>query len=326
MYKISIIVPVYNAEKFLHKCINSIVNQSFTNIEILLINDGSTDNSLDICYRYANIDNRIIVLNKENGGVASARNLGLDNANGDFIGFVDSDDYLHQDMYSKLIEAIQETDACIVECGYYKVVADNKIPIAVQMKEEIIEGHYESSLRYISQQNIQNFLWNKLYKQNLFESIRIPDLRYSEDFIANINLHFKCERKTVISDCLYYYVKHKDSVVNKKFSNYHYDNIKAGEMALEFYKNRFSGSLVNYVYINLLLRIRSLYLLMSASDYNKEDAKVLKSKYKQYFKEIKNKLYNTLSRYKHKNKIFISIIFFRISPRVYSLLYSLTHK
>ncbi len=119
---ISVIVPVYNVELYLEQCLNSIINQTYKNLEIILVNDGSTDNSGVICDLYANIDNRIIVIHKDNGGVSSARNAGLNVAKGNFIGFVDPDDWIADDMYEKLYLNIQNFNANISVCEFRKVM------------------------------------------------------------------------------------------------------------------------------------------------------------------------------------------------------------
>lgn len=119
---ISVIVPVYNVELYLEQCLNSIINQTYKNLEIILVNDGSTDNSGVICDLYANIDNRIIVIHKDNGGVSSARNAGLNVAKGNFIGFVDPDDWIADDMYEKLYLNIQNFNANISVCKFRKVM------------------------------------------------------------------------------------------------------------------------------------------------------------------------------------------------------------
>ena len=122
--KLSIIVTIYNREKYLEKCINSILNQTFNSFELILVNDGSTDRSADICDKYANLDSRVRVIHKKNGGVSSARNVGIDNSNGEYIGFVDSDDYIKDDMYEIMYTKAKEFLADIVICRCIDVKED----------------------------------------------------------------------------------------------------------------------------------------------------------------------------------------------------------
>lgn len=116
---ISVIVPIYNTSKYLSKCIDSIINQTYKNLEIILVNDGSTDNSLDICNKYKLIDSRIIIINKDNGGLSSAKNIGLDNHKGRYIAFIDSDDYVDNNFIGELYNNLISTNSDISLCNYY---------------------------------------------------------------------------------------------------------------------------------------------------------------------------------------------------------------
>ena len=119
--KISVIVPVYNVEQYLERCVDSIINQTYKNLEIILVNDGSTDNSGQLCDKLAKKDNRIRVIHKENGGLSDARNVGIDEAKSDLIGFIDSDDYIDEDMYELLINNMKNANADLSMCGHYDV-------------------------------------------------------------------------------------------------------------------------------------------------------------------------------------------------------------
>ena len=125
---ISIIVPVYKVEKYLEKCVKSILKQTYTNLEIILVDDGSPDNSGKMCDELAKVDDRIKVYHKKNGGLSDARNYGVERANGEYIGFVDSDDYIHECMYEKLYEAIKKSGTLIVECGVTRVYKNKERP------------------------------------------------------------------------------------------------------------------------------------------------------------------------------------------------------
>jgi len=125
--KISVIIPVYNAAKYLPKCIDSVLNQTYKNLEIILVDDGSTDESGKISDKYSYKDNRVIVIHKENGGTSDARNKGIKAATGKYIGFIDSDDYIETDMYEILLKTLYAYDADIVECAFYRIKKDNLI-------------------------------------------------------------------------------------------------------------------------------------------------------------------------------------------------------
>ena len=156
--KISIIVPVYRTEKYLRECIDSILNQTYRNLEVLLIDDGSPDKSGEICEAYASKDNRIRVFHTINKGLSSARNLGLMNAEGEFIGFVDSDDWIEPNMYEALFKAIQKTDSDICMCRLWDETNASSDP---HVSEVIFKGN--KSLEALITGDITNHVWNKLY-------------------------------------------------------------------------------------------------------------------------------------------------------------------
>ena len=131
--KLSIIIPVFNVEEYLPKCIESVVNQTYDNLEILLINDGSTDNSGVICDNFAHKDERVKVVHKENGGLSAARNLGLSLATGHYIAFLDSDDYIDSEMYETLVDALENADADIAACGFKEIYQNKHLQIFVYL-------------------------------------------------------------------------------------------------------------------------------------------------------------------------------------------------
>ena len=162
---ISIIVPVYNAELYLDRCINSVLNQTYKEFELILIDDGSTDSSLSICYDYASKDSRIVVLSKKNEGAGLARNEGLKIAKGDYIGFVDSDDYISPDMYREMYRKAIENDADIVQCGYLKVDEKDNIIAKSNYQNKIITQDELSFKEYCKRNNIDNYSPCKIFKR-----------------------------------------------------------------------------------------------------------------------------------------------------------------
>ena len=179
MPEISIIVPVYNVEKYLTRCIDSILNQTFTDFELILVDDGSTDKSGVICDKYSKIDSRIKVIHSKNEGAAQARNYGLDIAKGKFIGFVDSDDYINRDMYQILYENINKYNCDICVCGHQSF--QDKVKVAFEdSKEEIIEFDNKLALKNYfldyedSERVMYTIIWDKLYRRELFKNLRFP--------------------------------------------------------------------------------------------------------------------------------------------------------
>ncbi len=225
---ISIIIPVYNVEKHLDRCINSILNQSYKNLEIIMIDDGSSDSSGMMCDEYAKLDNRIRVIHKTNGGVSSARNAGLDIANGNYIGFVDSDDYISENMYEVLLDEIKSGDYSIAECNYYRVYEDGTHSKR-ENKDAVYDGYkdiwYASLTDYLS-----NGMCNKLIKKTVIGNLRFnTDYKIAEDML----LFFECAKngKTLIfvNKPLYYYYQREDSAMHKPFYKGAFDTLEVLE-------------------------------------------------------------------------------------------------
>lgn len=218
MEKISIIVPIYNIENYIGKNIQSIINQTYTNIEILLVNDGSTDSSFKICQNYAKQDNRIILLDKPNGGLSDARNYGLEKATGEYILFVDGDDYIHHQMVELLYTCLQKSSADIAYCNYLSVYENDSITDA-QFTPDILKSiiTYSNSEVFskLFKRNtnvILTITWNKLYRKALFNEIRFPVGKIHEDDFTSYKLLDSAAKISYIDAPLYYYLKRRDSI------------------------------------------------------------------------------------------------------------------
>lgn len=187
MPKVSIIIPVYNVERYLHRCIDSVLNQTLQDIEIILIDDGSTDSSPDICDGYGSKYQNIRVFHKENGGASSARNLGIEKATGEYIGFVDSDDYISPDMYEKLYTALKDFDCEIAMCNY-QTVKDNKAlrtgKIGFVADARVCHDECVRLMQTAHESNYLWFNWNKLYSYDVIKGNNIrfdTGIPYGED-------------------------------------------------------------------------------------------------------------------------------------------------
>lgn len=208
---ISIIIPVYNVEFFLRGCLNSVIAQTEQDLEILLIDDGSTDSSGAICDEYRQKDNRIRVFHTENRGVAAARNLGLDEASGDYVGFVDSDDWIEPNMYELMLRSINESDADICVCSYtteHKNSSDlcRNMSDAVLSREEAIKRSVDPEFDYT---------WNKLISKRLCKDVRFPLGRNFEDVAAVYRFFLNAKRTACISDALYHYRLREGSLITR---------------------------------------------------------------------------------------------------------------
>jgi len=210
--KISVIVPVYNSERCISKCIESILSQTFNNFELLLVDDGSTDNSCEICTFYSNIDERVKVIKKQNGGVSSARNLGLKNSVGQYISFIDSDDWVSQFFLESLYKSIIEKDSDFSMCGYYRVFHDRKKPYGINISKRLLEREYiencliKNVIYETEKINGLYSVWNKLYKRSFIGKLKFDESRRTgEDWWFNLYLLDKANSIAVVNEPLYYY-------------------------------------------------------------------------------------------------------------------------
>lgn len=210
---ISIIIPVYKVEKYLEKCIQSVINQTYENLQIILVDDGSPDNCGKICDEYAKKDHRIEVIHKSNGGLSDARNKGLEIAKGEYIGFVDSDDYIEADMYEVLYNLLKQYNADVSICNFYTV---SQGKIAIKNVDSGIKEYTRIEIlkEILLDNNIQSYAWNKLYKKELFDEIKYPVGKKYEDIGTTFYLLEKCNKVVVTGKPEYYYINRQDSIVN----------------------------------------------------------------------------------------------------------------
>jgi exopolysaccharide biosynthesis predicted pyruvyltransferase EpsI/glycosyltransferase involved in cell wall biosynthesis len=226
MDKITIIIPVYRVEAFLRKCIESVIEQTYDHLEIILVDDGSPDNCPSICDEYARLDQRIKVIHQKNGGISAARNAGIELASGDYIAFVDSDDWVERDMYEVLYEKARALDADITICGYY-IVKENKISLSCVIEEDIVYSMEEALGELLQDTKVRNYLWNKLYKRDLFTRIRFPVAAAYEDMAAMYQLFVLANRIALIDEYKYYYSYRKEGLSKQSAFRYGYDLFKA---------------------------------------------------------------------------------------------------
>ena len=254
--KISIIIPVYNVEQYLEKCINSVINQSYDNLEIIIINDGSTDNSGLICKYYLAKDNRITYIEQTNLGLSVTRNKGIEISSGNYIAFIDSDDFIEYDMYETLYNNLflHSADISICNTRYVSAKGDpilnkyGKEPFRnypINTNNDILLNDYDKMLYFVKSNN--NFAWNKLYKKSLFNKIYFPKGKYYEDIFTIYKVIEKAERIYILSEYKYNYVQRPDSIINKPFELSHLD-------ALEAYIEQYNNVLKKHHTLEIFLR------------------------------------------------------------------------
>lgn len=208
---ISIVIPVYGVEDYLRQCLNSIINQSYKDIEIIIIDDGSPDGCGQICDEYGKLDDRIIVCHTENHGVSAARNLGISLSSGKYIGFVDPDDWIEPDMYKALLNGIEDANADVCMMGFVNDEGDNSSHI---MPEKSVCDR-STSLVALLEGRINSFVWNKLFRKELFNKVLFPVGKQYEDVYIMHRVLSESETIAIIPDCLYHYRIRKDSISRK---------------------------------------------------------------------------------------------------------------
>lgn len=303
---ISVIVPVYNVSVYLRKCIESIRNSTYINLEIILVDDGSTDGSGNICDHYEKIDDRITVIHKKNGGLSSARNVGLDIATGLYISFIDSDDYISDKMFEAMLRKALDMDADIVQCGVFRVDEYGNLYKKSYAKEcylrneSVIESFFTTS-------QIPVILCNKLFKKQLISSTRMVEGKNNEDNMFMIDILSKIKCFVSIEDAFYYYLNRSNSIMNKTFSEKKLDSIFAYNYVLNR-TNEFAPSFSHYV--NYWRCMNSFYLYYSIWKSNVID----KNKYYQIVEKEFQDTYPYVRKLKYiKYKDRIRLMIFNIS-------------
>ena len=239
MAKISVIIPVYNVEKYLSECLESIINQTFKDIEIICVDDGSTDGSSDILNRYSMKDKRFKIITQKNLGISVARNKGIESANGDYIAFIDSDDYLlNTDYYEKLYTACEKHNADIAVASIIRG-NERKSGYIYKVEQEKIATDYEKKLKICNVPEL-NFVWNKLYRRsNLLDSrIRFPEGYLYEDVFVTCKLLFCMDKLVSVPNVVYFYRKRRNSVIKNRSAKAKHDKLIAENEMYSFLKEK----------------------------------------------------------------------------------------
>lgn len=309
--KISVIIPVYNVEKYIEKCLDSVISQTYKNIEIIIINDGTLDTSLEIAEKYAKIDNRIIILTKTNGGLSSARNFGLNYVSGDYIVFIDSDDWIEKNMLEKLIKTAHETDGDIIQFGFRTVLENGREIKKYTFKEESFNSRKDILDGYFINEKINTVVWNKLYKKYIFNKIRMIEGRNNEDTMVMPEILNSVNKFINMSDCFYNYVQRDNTIMSSKFSEKKLDQIYACNHVIDYCGN-ICPEYIDYAKIQSCLNSILLYRDVLKGD------KINKNKYKKIIRNEFLAKYNSISndvvfkKLNKKRKLLIKL--FMLSP------------
>lgn len=292
MEKISVIVPIYNVSQYLRKCIDSILEQDYKNFEIILINDGSTDDSGKICDEYAEKYKNINVYHQKNCGISSARNLGVSKVTGKYIAFVDSDDFVMKDFLSSMHSNLKQNNVDISCCGSYEYFNENKItnPNYINIEQKYEKDEAQKYLNIIGYFNCGP--WNKLYKREVFDGIIFPVGKKSEDmYVMHKLINNAINGLYYSSEPKYFYRQREGSITNT--SNINYDVIDAIEETYRFYKENKIEIAIPYAIQNLAFVYIGLYNTIMIRTNDKEKMKELRKRVLKLKKEI---VYNGVSK------------------------------
>ena len=258
---ISVIIPIYNVEAYLKRCVDSVINQTYKNLEIILVDDGSPDNCPQICDDYAKQDSRVKVVHKENGGLSDARNAGLKIAKGEYISFIDSDDWINLEMFKRMVEVAIDKNADIVECNVYNAYDSYIEKYNTDQYDEYIDN-YSIIEAYIKDYKIKTVVWNKIYKKELLNGIEFALGKYNEDEFFTYQVLAKARSYVHLEDYYYNYYQREGSIMGSSFSLKKLDSlegavnramyIKENYPNLYFYPLKTTTMLCIFLYQNLL--------------------------------------------------------------------------
>lgn len=260
MPKISVIVPVYKVEELLGRCVDSILNQSFSDFELILVDDGSPDRSGSICDEYARKDSRVRVIHKENGGLSSARNAGIEIALGDYFSFVDSDDMIHPELLRFLYNALLKHDADIASTRYisFREFKPDIVPLYNVEEKLLLSGDFLDSLYPTHFEQIGVSAWGKLYKSELFRKLRYPNGKIYEDLHIYLKLLQLCRRIVVVSEPMYYYYTGNISITKSSYLTHcRFDEFLVREKHIAYFSQRGNTEQAQYAqndYLTFFLR------------------------------------------------------------------------
>ncbi len=319
---ISIIVPIYNVEEYLEKCVDSILNQTYKNLEIILVNDGSSDDSINICNRYEKEDSRVKVIHKQNGGMSDARNTGMKIASGKYIGFVDSDDYIKEDMIENLYNLLQKNNADISICAY-ELLDKNKTP-SVKLNGEVYSfNNIDAIQELLKSKFITSHCWNKLYKKQLWENVQFPIGRKFEDMAVMHLVFEKAEKIVYKNEIEYYYIKRSNSIM-KSISDKLVNDLREMSILREEYIKKNIAQNEKYAEISEIKRIKMCYdyIILGKLDnlYNSKEYIEDYKKFKKYMKKYRFEAINTQINFRKKIELCVLYLNREIYKGIVSIL------
>ena len=279
MVKVSVIVPIYNVEEYINKCVDSILNQTFKEFELILVDDGSTDNSGNICDTYKSIDDRVHVIHKNNGGLSDARNFGIEAATGEFLYFIDGDDFIHEDTLESMYNSIMKTNSDIAICNmvrYYGETDTEKFYNPVEKMKVLDDNYRFETLK-------QPSVCNKMFKAILFKNIKFPLKKYYEDTFIYHELLFNARRVVLTGKDSYYYRSRRGSIISGGYNKKYFDFIEAVYLRALFLDKNNIHSYADEAYLHLY---SSLAIAYKNTEVDEAEVKSLLEKSKVRYNEI----------------------------------------
>ena len=287
--KISVIIPVYKVEKYLSQCVESVIKQSYKNLEIILVDDGSPDNCPKMCDEWAKKDSRIKVIHKQNGGLSDARNAGIDVATGDYLSFVDSDDSLNIGCFEKMVRWAQGLDADVViggiELVYENATVKKKNNALQKSSAQVFRGEQVKNLIYSMSIPFLMTAWAKLYKKELFNSLKFPVGKLHEDEFVYYKVLASSQVVAIIPDTVYYYLQRSTSIMHTKTEKNGLDILEAYKQKFDFIKDKYPED----EQINLDLYLMELRCVYPGYIKSKNIASMIDKEFCLNYKSLKKK-------------------------------------
>jgi len=280
---ISVIVPVYKVEAYLAECVASIRDQTYRNLEIILVDDGSPDSSGTMCDAFAREDPRIKVIHKPNGGLSDARNVGIDDARGEYLGFVDSDDRVDPDMYRSMMDYARKMDVPMVCVGRYDMYENARLePGLCPPREEVVCGE-ELTRRILTWENIDTAAWDKLYRADLFDGIRYPKGYVAEDVPVTYRLALRAGRIGLLPRNLYHYRHREGSITTSRMSDNRLHVLRHTELLLQDIGENYP-EMMKYARYFRLRQVSNLLQTLDLSD------RATRERYAPLYRDLKREL------------------------------------
>ena len=316
--KISVIIPIYNMEKLLNRSLDSVMNQSYQNLEVIMVDDGSTDKSADICKEYAAKDPRFLYFYEENSGPSAARNLGLEKCTGNYIAFLDPDDYLHVDMYAQMLRALQETHAGMAICDYRVVYGDEPYDSEPAYTLQILNRRQAQTIYFEDTHSatVATVVWNKLIPASVMKKFRFPDSRMvGEDESVIYKVLYSFGQIVYVKAPYYNYFVCDGSIMNSRFNVKRFDLFKAYDERISFY--------IKHKEYDLCRKMFFLYIHMYCSfvELSKQTGEDYSGVYKKIFyrERKKYKKYKSVLQMNMNEKMELDL--FNRNPSVYRRLW-----